>query len=142
MAADGEGKHGATAHVHTHELCDACRAEAEERRLTDERAKRFAALVESSRDFLAMASLTGEILFVNKAGRELIGIQDFDGLPLERFHTEEGMKRAAIIREKGWWEGEGEPPAFPDRRADSHADHLLPPQGPGRHSRGLRHRAA
>ena len=55
-----------------------------------------------------MASLSGEILFVNKAGRELLGISDFDGLALEKFHTEEGMKRAAIIREKGWWEGEGE----------------------------------
>jgi PAS domain S-box-containing protein len=108
MAGDGEGNQRPTAHAHTHELCDACRAEAEERLLTELRAKRFAALVENSRDFLAMASLTGEILFVNKAGRELLGIQDFDGLPLERFHTEEGMKRAAIIREKGWWEGEGE----------------------------------
>ncbi len=108
MAADGEGSQGPTRHVHTHELCDACRAEAEERHQTDQRAKRFAALVENSRDFLAMASLTGEVLFVNKAGRELLGIQDFDGLPLERFHTEDGMKRAAIIREKGWWEGEGE----------------------------------
>jgi PAS domain S-box-containing protein len=108
MAADGEGSQGPNAHAHTHELCHACRVEAEERQLTDLRAKRFAALVENSRDFLAMASLTGEILFVNKAGRELLGIQDFDGLALEKFHTADGMKRAAIIREKGWWEGEGE----------------------------------
>src|SRR5579863_2601883 len=108
MAADGEGSHGSTEHVHSHELCEACRGEIAARRHAEELGKRFAALVELSREFIAMASLTGELLFVNKAGRELLGIDDLDGLALEKFHAEEGMKRGPVMREKGVWEGEGE----------------------------------
>ncbi len=43
------------------------------KRIEAERQK-FVGLVENSSDFIAMASLTWELLYINKAGRELIGI--------------------------------------------------------------------
>ncbi len=70
----------------------------------------FVALVEASSDLVAMASFEGQILFVNKAGRELCGIapdKDVRELKLTDFHTEDGLARAAIIKAKGKWEGEG-----------------------------------
>jgi two-component system, cell cycle sensor histidine kinase and response regulator CckA len=59
---------------------------------------------------VAMAAFDGQLLFVNKAGRELCGIapdQDVRQLKLSDFHTEGGLARAAILKEKGKWEGEG-----------------------------------
>ena len=46
---------------------------AERKRIEAEREK-FVGLVENSSDFIAMASLSWELLYINKAGRELIGI--------------------------------------------------------------------
>jgi PAS domain S-box-containing protein len=45
----------------------------ERRRIEGERQK-FVGLVENSSEFIAMASLSWELLYINKAGRELIGI--------------------------------------------------------------------
>ncbi len=81
-----------------------------EGRLAAERAKTFVALVETISDMVAMASFDGQVLFVNKAGRELCGIQpdqDVRQLTLADFHTEGGMARAALIKAHGKWEGEG-----------------------------------
>ena len=55
-----------------------------------------------------MAGLDGEVLFVNEAGRKLLGIESEDALSLAMFHTEEGMKRAPILQKHGRWEGQGE----------------------------------
>jgi two-component system cell cycle sensor histidine kinase/response regulator CckA len=80
------------------------------RSLAEPTASFFAALVETSSDMVAMASFDGQVLFVNKAGRELCGIapdQDVRQLKLSDFHTEGGLARAAVIKEKGKWEGEG-----------------------------------
>jgi PAS domain S-box-containing protein len=77
---------------------------------TDTTASFFVALVEASSDLVAMASFDGQVLFVNKAGRELCGIaadRDVRELKLTDFHTEDGMARAAIIKAQGKWEGEG-----------------------------------
>ena len=75
-----------------------------------ERAKTYVALVENSSDMIAMADLDGRVRFVNAAGRALCGIDaDYDvrQMTLASFHTEDGLKRAAIIRDKGCWQGEG-----------------------------------
>ncbi|HEY4107240.1 MAG TPA: ATP-binding protein [Polyangiaceae bacterium] len=77
----------------------------------EQRARQFEALIEHSDDFVAMATLEGAVLFVNQAGRRLLGIApdaDVSLLPLSRFHTEEGMARAPIIREKGRYQGPGQ----------------------------------
>ncbi|MGI0483926.1 PAS domain S-box protein [Pantanalinema rosaneae CENA516] len=40
--------------------------------------QKFVALVENSNDFIAMSSLTGEVLYVNQAGRELVGLDSLE----------------------------------------------------------------
>jgi PAS domain S-box-containing protein len=77
----------------------------------EQRARQFEALIEHSDDFVAMATLDGQVLFVNQAGRRLLGItpnEDISRLPLARFHTEEGMARAPLIRDQGRYQGPGQ----------------------------------
>jgi PAS domain S-box-containing protein len=45
-----------------------------ERKRVEEERQRFVSLIENSSDFIAVSSLAWELLFVNEAGRELIGI--------------------------------------------------------------------
>lgn len=93
------------------QLFESLQRELEERRRAQEETKKFVALVQRSREFIAMAGFDGRILFVNDAGRELLGIArdaDLANVPLSSFHTEDGMKRAEILRTVGHWEGEGQ----------------------------------
>jgi two-component system cell cycle sensor histidine kinase/response regulator CckA len=89
---------------------EAARLELRESRQAEEAARTFVALVETITDLVAMAGFDGQILFINKAGRELCGIaldQDARQLKLSDFHTEDGLARAKIIKEHGKWEGDG-----------------------------------
>jgi len=75
-----------------------------------ERARTFVSLIENSTNFIAMAELTGRILFVNAAGRALVGLaadRDVRELVLGDFHTDDGLARGPIIRGQGSWQGEG-----------------------------------
>ena len=45
-----------------------------ERKRIEEERQKFVGLVENSSDFMAMASLSWELLYINKAGRQLLGI--------------------------------------------------------------------
>ncbi len=93
------------------QLLESLQRELVERERAEEEAGRFIALIQHSGQFIAMASLDGSILFVNEPGRRLLGLgpdQDLSQLRLKDFHTEDGMKRASIIREKGRWEGQGQ----------------------------------
>jgi len=58
-----------------------------------------------------MAGLDGRVLFVNAAGRQLLGIPldaDVAQLDLRRFHTEDGMKRASLLLAQGRYRGPGQ----------------------------------
>ena len=91
-------------------LLDSLRRELRERRRAEEEAKTFVALVQNSTDFIGMASFDGRVLFLNDAGRRLVGLdpqRDVRELTLGDFHTETGMSRAEAILQKGSWEGEG-----------------------------------
>jgi PAS domain S-box-containing protein len=95
---------------------EAARSDLRESRRLEEQAKTFVALVETSSDMVAMAGFDGQVLFLNKAGRELCGIapdQDVRRFSLADFHTSDGMARAAIIKAHGKWEGEGVLRHFP-----------------------------
>lgn len=87
------------------------RQELEERKRANEVAKRFVALIQHSHDLIGMAALDGRVVFVNDAGRALVGLerdQELGDIPLRAFHTEAGMKRAEILDAVGRWEGEGQ----------------------------------
>jgi diguanylate cyclase (GGDEF)-like protein/PAS domain S-box-containing protein len=86
-----------------------------ERRQAEEESRMFASLVELSGDFIAVASLDGAVLYVNAAGRRLVGLEpkeDVRGLRVADLLTEEGarasieIEKPAVI-EHGRWEGEG-----------------------------------
>jgi two-component system, cell cycle sensor histidine kinase and response regulator CckA len=85
--------------------------EIDERKRAEEQATRFEALIQHSGELIAMASLDGRVLFINQAGRKLLGIAldaDVTSLELPAFHTEEGLKRADVIRTKGRYQGPGQ----------------------------------
>jgi PAS domain S-box-containing protein len=46
-----------------------------ERKRVEEERQKFVSLVENSSDFIAVASLTWQILYINKAGQQLIGVE-------------------------------------------------------------------
>src|SRR6478609_5760864 len=76
-----------------------------------EQAARFEALIQHSGEFIAMASLDSRVLFINQAGRKLLGIEpdaDVTQLQLPTFHTPDGLKRADVIREHGRYQGPGQ----------------------------------
>jgi PAS domain S-box-containing protein len=74
---------------------------------------RFQSLVETSGDFIAMARIDGTVLYVNPAGRRLVGIEDRDvtAMTIADFLTEEGLvasvevEQPAVVAE-GRWSGQ------------------------------------
>ena len=60
--------------------------------------ERFAALVELSTDFIAMADFDGTVTFLNRAGRELVGALESDeealGRPTTDYFTEDRARRS------------------------------------------------
>ena len=60
-------------------LFESLQRELEQRAAAEEQAKTFVALIENSTDMIAMADFEGRVLFVNAAGRALVGIPpDYD----------------------------------------------------------------
>jgi len=91
-------------------LFETLQRELAQRAAAEEQAKTFVALIENSTDMIAMADFEGRVLFVNAAGRALVGIPpEFDvrSMTLEDFHTSGGLSRAETIRDNGSWQGEG-----------------------------------
>lgn len=86
-----------------------------ERKRAEEEQQKLVSLVENSSDFIAMASLDGQVIYVNQAGRELVGL---DGLEAARsttiadYHFQdawEGLREMVLpaVMKSGQWEGEG-----------------------------------
>jgi diguanylate cyclase (GGDEF)-like protein/PAS domain S-box-containing protein len=74
--------------------------------------ERFKTVVELSRDFIAIAELDGTIDFVNRAGRDLVGLDDDEavGRPAADFFTEDAMLEGSetfsqSLRSQGYYEG-------------------------------------
>ena len=71
---------------------------------------RFQSLVETSGDFIAMAQPDGAVLYVNPAGRRLVGVEDRDvtRMNIADFLTEEGLaasiavEQPAVVAEGSW----------------------------------------
>jgi len=74
---------------------------------------RFQALVETSDDFIAMARPDGAVMYVNPAGRRLVGLEDRDvtAMSITDFLTDEGLAVSAEIEQPavvttGRWAGQ------------------------------------
>ena len=85
----------------------------EQRKKAEQERENLIALIENSADFIVMASLAGQVRYLNKAGQELVGLADseeakafriFDYAPeAERPQIEQAV--AAVMRD-GVWRGE------------------------------------
>lgn len=80
----------------------------------EEEARKLAAIVENSKDFIGIADENGRTLHINAAGRRLVGLSDTDAT-LRTVVTDYFMpecQRTVIdtvlpaVQRQGWWEGE------------------------------------
>jgi len=86
----------------------------EEREQAYAQLRKYSLVVENSNDFIAIASLDGKVQFVNKAGRELVGIdadEDVESKTIAEFLTEEGFHASRdieipAVQAHGHWSGE------------------------------------
>jgi len=89
-------------------------ADITERKQAEEEQQRLALIVENSSDFIGIADMQGNALFVNQAGCRLVGLESQDavaGIKIADFMDEETWElyRDVILPtaiEKGLWEGE------------------------------------
>ncbi|HTU33041.1 MAG TPA: ATP-binding protein [Candidatus Acidoferrum sp.] len=89
-------------------------SDATARKRAEEEQKKLASVVESSSDFIGIATPEGRVLFVNAAGRKIVGAkddQDFSGATIFDFVAEPDRDRFAHealprIWDEGHWEGE------------------------------------
>ncbi|MEG3859125.1 PAS domain-containing hybrid sensor histidine kinase/response regulator [Microcoleus sp. herbarium12] len=97
-------------------ICHVCvKRDITERKKGEEERQKFVSLIENSSDFIGMATLEGQTLFVNEAGRKLVGLEtvsqvlhteiwDYIG---QSFKQEFSQKILPIIISQGQWQGEG-----------------------------------
>jgi PAS domain S-box-containing protein len=87
-----------------------------ERTRAETEQQKFVSLVENSSDFIGMASLRGRMLFVNPAGRRLVGLDRQEaviGTYLSQYWTDETWTRIEqvalpAVMADGRWEGDGQ----------------------------------
>jgi PAS domain S-box-containing protein len=82
-----------------------------ESKLAEDERRKLAALVEASPDFIGIASLEGEVQFVNPQGRKLLGLQGESGGNIFEFVIEADREKLAkealpAVTRVGYWDGE------------------------------------
>ncbi|MBW3584559.1 MAG: PAS domain S-box protein [Cyanobacteria bacterium 0813] len=98
-------------------ICHVCvKRDITQRIKGEEERQKFVSLIENSSDFIGMATLEGQTLFVNEAGRKLVGVEnlaavlyteiwDYIGPTFKQKFTQEILP---IIFSQGQWQGEGQ----------------------------------
>jgi PAS domain S-box-containing protein len=81
------------------------------RKRREEEQRKLASLVENSNDFIGLASLEGDVLYVNNAGRKMAGLDGEGAITIFDFAMEEDRAFVAEemlpqIEKDGEWEGE------------------------------------
>ncbi|WP_019498691.1 PAS domain S-box protein [Pseudanabaena sp. PCC 6802] len=84
-----------------------------QRVLAESERQKFVSLIQNSKDFISMASLDGEVTFLNTAGCNLVGLDNTTEIPTEiAAYLPRNMQEKFVeqvlpaIRRKGFWEGE------------------------------------
>jgi PAS domain S-box-containing protein len=80
----------------------------------DSLVRMLASLVTASREFIGVADLEGNALFVNDAGRDLVGLRDLEAVRSTRiidYFSADDHRRIIdevlpAVRDSGFWEGE------------------------------------
>ncbi|MFS8117092.1 MAG: PAS domain S-box protein, partial [Microcoleus sp.] len=98
-------------------ICHVCvKRDITERKKGEEERQKFVSLIENSSDFIAMATLEGQTLFVNEAGRKMVGVEklsemlyteiwDYIGQTFKQEFTQEILPK---MLGDGQWQGEGQ----------------------------------
>ncbi|MFQ5705021.1 MAG: PAS domain S-box protein [Gemmatimonadales bacterium] len=100
--------------LHDTEYICAFARDISERKRADAQIRQLAAIVEHSNEFIAIASSDEKLLYINKAGKALVGLDpdsDVAALRIEDFLTEEGLSRSSeievpAVKRDGHWSGE------------------------------------
>jgi PAS domain S-box-containing protein len=84
-----------------------------ERKRAEEHRQQFVSLVENSSEFIGLATLKGELFFVNRAARQLVGAEDAERRPtvLRDYFDEDEWRRIEApafleVERTGSWRGE------------------------------------
>jgi PAS domain S-box-containing protein len=104
-----------------------------ERKLAEEEQRKLASLVENSPDFIGMATPDGKALFVNRAGRALVGLEGNEQAQTTTIldyvtpEDRDKMTRQAlpIVMREGHWEGEMRFRHFKTGKAISMHQHIF-----------------
>jgi len=83
-------------------------------RLADEERQKFVSLVENSIDFIGMATLSGDLIYLNPAACQLVGFDPAriaTGIKVGEFCTDDGRRvledvALPAVDATGWWDGE------------------------------------
>jgi len=98
-------------------ICHVCvKRDITERKKGEEERQKFVSLIENSSDFIGMATLKGQTLFINEAGRKLVGVENFsEVLDTEiwdyigpYFQEKFSQEILPTIITHGQWQGEGQ----------------------------------
>src|SRR5206468_7963443 len=87
-----------------------------ERQLAQEERRKFVALVEQTDDFISMTGLDARLIYVNRAGSRLAGLDPAQaaGTPIGKFHPDQWWRKLedeifpSIVRGQGGWVGEAQ----------------------------------
>jgi PAS domain S-box-containing protein len=98
-------------------ICHVCvKRDITDRKRAEEERQKFVSLIENSSDFIGMATLEGQTLFVNEAGQQLVGLEnisqalyteiwDYIGQTFKQKFNQEILP---IIITQGQWQGESQ----------------------------------
>ncbi|MEG4446029.1 PAS domain S-box protein [Microcoleus sp. AT9_B5] len=98
-------------------ICHVCvKRDITERKKGEEERQKFVSLIENSSDFISMATLKGKTLFVNEAGRKLVGVENFSAVLYTEiwdylgpyFQQKFSQEILPTIISHGQWQGEGQ----------------------------------
>ncbi|MHC5676690.1 PAS domain-containing sensor histidine kinase [Nostoc sp.] len=85
-----------------------------ERKRSEEEQQKFVALIENSSDFIAIASMETEIIYVNPAGLKMVGLTSLEAAKTKSmidFHSPEAFAKfqqqiIPLMSQHGFWQGE------------------------------------
>ncbi len=85
-----------------------------DRKFAEEEQIKLVSVIENTSDFIAMASLEGQVLFINEAGKALVGLESHEQIKqttISDFHTPDDWdyiqkEVLPVVLEKGSWQGE------------------------------------
>ena len=83
-----------------------------ERNRTEEERYKLAAIVQNCFDFIGISTLAGKAMFVNSAGRRMVGLRDDEPIPREissyvADEAQEQLKESLqVVEREGFWDGQ------------------------------------